>query len=473
MTGESLLTLEELLPCVKGTDVFARGKIFFTMVATDSRQVKKQGLFVPLIGTAQDGHDYIPQALKKGASAVFIASSSYSERKDYYEQLAEKYPAVCFVSVKNTLTALQQAAALYVSHFPRLARIGVTGSSGKTTTKEIAAAILSRKYNVVTNEGNLNSETGLPLSVFKIREEHEVGIFEMGMNRVGEMAEIASVLKPQYAIITNIGTAHIGILGSREAIAEEKSQIFNYFTKESVAVIPADDDFAQFLARKAKGEKIFFGENVPTSTVRFVRDMGLDGTEFSIAGQKGVLKLPGMHNYRNMLAAIALAQSMGLSASEVIAGVSKLKAVFGRTEIRSGTYTIVQDCYNANPDSMEKAIGLISSLETTKRKILVLGDMLELGSGSKRAHSSIGTKAAKSGANAVVFIGNDMKSAFTAASKYDVKCKFTYCEGSDEKAIKAAVSAIKKTARAGDIILLKASRGMELERITAVLEGKA
>ena len=470
---ETLLTLDEVLSAVKGADVFDRKHLAFTSVVTDSRSVKKQALFVPLVGQTQDGHDFIPQALKKGATAVFIAKDSLHDRPEFYEELKDKYENVCFISVKNTMTALQQAAACYVEHFPRLAKIGVTGSSGKTTTKEIAAAILAQKYKVVTNDGNFNSETGLPLSVFKIREEHEVGIFEMGMNRVGEMSEIASVLKPQYAIVTNIGTAHVGILGSREAIAEEKSHIFDYFTKESVAIIPAEDDFAQFLARKAKGEKIFFGENEPTSTVRFVADLGLDGTEFSIAGQKGHLSLPGMHNYRDMLAGIALAQAMGLSASEVIAGVSKVKSVFGRGEILRGTYTIIQDCYNANPDSMEKAISFVASLNDTKRRVLVLGDMLELGKDSRKAHSAIGTLAAKSGVNAVVFVGKEMKYAYNTANKHSVKCRFTYCEGNDEKAIKSCVQAIKKTARAGDIVLLKGSRGMEMERITAALEGKA
>ena len=213
--NNSLLTGPELLAAVKGNLIgsFKSSALFFSTVVTDSRNVVPLSLFVPLIGEKQDGHGYIPQALEKGASVVFVAQSAYEADSAAYESLSVTHGDVAFIAVKNTLHALQDAAACYVAKFPHLVRCAVTGSSGKTTTKEITASILRQKFNVVTNKGNLNSETGLPLSVFQIRREHTLGLFEMGMNRVDEIGEISAVLKPNYGIVTNIGTAHIGKIG--------------------------------------------------------------------------------------------------------------------------------------------------------------------------------------------------------------------------------------------------------------------
>src|SRR5574344_1557813 len=323
--SQSLLSLEEILSATNGTCISSCSSFSFTSVATDSRQVADGTLFIPLIGEKQDGHAFIPQSAEKGASAVFVCAKNYDADKKMYASLMEKFPLVTFITVNNTLSALQNAAAKYVEKFPSLIRIGVTGSSGKTTTKEIAAAILSQKYSVITNKGNLNSETGLPLSVFNIRAEHQIGLFEMGMNRVNEMGEIASVLKPQYAVITNIGTAHIGILGSRENIAAEKSKIFNYFNGKGVAVIPADDDFTKYLASRVDGRIVYYGEGSKKSIVKFVEDRGLDGTSFTVGGIPCVLPLPGKYNFKNAQAAVALAEQLGLSPAQIVNGIRDLK----------------------------------------------------------------------------------------------------------------------------------------------------
>ena len=473
--SQTLLSLEELLGAVKGTRVLGPDSLVFLSVATDSRVVGDKCLFVPLIGEKQDGHAYIPDALAAGASVVFVERKHYKEQKDLYSGLSAKYPMGVFIAVEDTLGALQHAAARYVEKFPRLIRIGITGSSGKTTTKEIAATILSERYRVVATEGNLNSETGLPLSVFKIRAEHEVGIFEMGVNREHEMDELAFVLKPQAAIVTNIGTAHIGKFGSRDAIAHEKAKIFSYFKGrgENVAVIPFDDDYAKLLAREAKGNVVYYGINAHDSTVRFVADRGLAGTEFSIAGQRALFPLPGMHNFKNALAAIVLAQSLGLSASEIIRGAQKVQPLFGRSQIVRGTYTIVQDCYNANPDSMQKAVAFASSVPDVKRRIFVLGDMLELGDEAEASHRAIGTCAAQSTASVVVFVGPLMKEAFLAAEKAGGTAKLYYVEEFDDSAMSKVAKIVKKAAKKGDLILLKASRGMALERIVPLLQGNS
>ncbi|MGN0730126.1 UDP-N-acetylmuramoyl-tripeptide--D-alanyl-D-alanine ligase [Treponema sp.] len=470
----SLLTLEEILDAVDGIRVLGGDSLHIASVQTDSRLVGKDTLFVPLAGEKQDGHLYVPQALEKGASAVFICMKNFEGDSGFFVSLHEKYPDVVFIAVKNTLEALQRAAAKYVEKFPRLIKIGVTGSSGKTTTKEILVSILSQKYRVVFNKGNFNSETGLPLSVFNIRAEHECGVFEMGMNRVNEIGEIASVLKPRFAVVTNIGTAHIGILGSREKIAEEKAKIFSYFGGFGTGVIPADDDFTGFLQEKIDGKTVLYGGD--TASVKYVRSLGLKGTVFSIDGIETVLALPGVYNYRNALGAVALAQSLGLSAREIADGISALKPLSGRSEILEGkNYFIMQDCYNANPDSMEKALDFVSSIkkENGSRKILVLGDMLELGSESKAAHEKIGGLAAASDADFIVFVGTEIKAAFDSAQKNSDK-KIFYAEGNSDGAMQKAACEIQNVlaGSSGSVVLLKGSRGMRLERISEILLGK-
>ena len=186
--------------------------------------------------------------------------------------MAKKYKNVSFVIVIDTKRALQDAARAYVEKFPKLKKIAITGSSGKTTTKEIAISIFKQEFNVIATKGNFNSETGLPLSVFNIRKEHEVGIFEMGMNRENEIAEIASVLKPNYAIISNIGTAHIGKLGSREDIAREKKRVFDYVMKDGFAFIPEDDDFVEYLSSGVKGSVVRFGPQLSDAKIEYLKN---------------------------------------------------------------------------------------------------------------------------------------------------------------------------------------------------------
>ena len=469
--SQSLLSLEEILSATNGTCISSCSSFSFTSVATDSRQVADGTLFIPLIGEKQDGHAFIPQSAEKGASAVFVCAKNYDADKKMYASLMEKFPLVTFITVNNTLHALQCAAAKYVEKFPRLIRIGVTGSSGKTTTKEIAAAILSQKYTVITNKGNLNSETGLPLSVFTIRPEHQVGLFEMGMNRVNEIKEIAAVLKPQYAIITNIGTAHIGILGSRQNIAAEKANIFNHLGKNGVAIIPYDDDFTKYLASRVEGKVVYYGEGAHDSTVKFVEDKGLDGTSFIVGGQPAVLPLPGKYNYKNAQAAIALGELLGLSPAQIVKGIKDMKPLFGRSEVLHGKYTIVQDCYNANPDSMEKAIEFCSSVTVAGSRVYILGDMLELGEDSKEAHHNVGLLAAHGKAKLLVFVGEEMEEAAKAAIKEDCGAAVIQIGGRNDESMKKAVDVVHAFAHEGDLVLIKGSRGMGLERITALLEG--
>lgn len=475
--NQTLLTAEELLEAVNGTligESFDVLKFGFDNVVTDSRNVKENSLFVPLIGEFQDGHKYIPSGIEKGASVIFVARCSFEEKSEEYAGLAEKNNNVAFVVVENTMTALQNAAEKYVSKFPGLIRVSITGSSGKTTTKEITASILSQKYNVVCNKGNLNSETGLPLSCFEIRKEHELALLEMGMNRKNEIGEIAKTFKPNYGAVTNIGTAHVGMLGSRHNIAEEKRKIFTYLDSNGVAVIPAGDDFADYLAEGVKGKVVYYGKEVKNNGIEFVSDDGIDGTIFKIDGLPVHLSIPGKYNFNDCLAGVELGRALGLTAQEIKAGVEACKSLSGRSHILKGKYTILEDCYNANPDSMEKALEFARSINFEGKKIFIIGDMKELGEESAKAHVSAGELAVNAGADVIVFIGNEIRCGYDAAKKIVEKenknTQLIYCENYKDEDIENTAAKVMKIASKGDFVLLKASHSVALERFIPLLE---
>lgn len=471
----SLLNLSDTLNAVGGVllnENFIEKNFCFTSVTTDSRKVVKNSLFVPLIGEKQDGHSYVPQAVGAGASVIFISKHTQLKILNELKTLAHDYKNVAFILVENTLYALQRAAEVYAGKFPNLIRCAITGSSGKTTTKEIAASVLRQKFSVIATEGNYNSETGLPLSVFRIRHNHELALFEMGMNRTNEIKEIAEVFKPEFAVITNIGTAHIGLLGSRENIAKEKKNIFNHIDKNGSAFIPENDDFADFLAENVKGSVIFYGEG-SDENVKFIRDEGLSGTVFSVDNVEMRLSLPGYFNFMNALAAVALAKRLGLSALQIKQGIEALKPLGGRSKVLKGKYIILEDCYNANPDSMEKAIELCSNVKKEnngQKKIFVLGDMLELGDLSKTEHEKVAEIVSKSNVDLVIFAGNEMSAGYEKAKALAVKCE--YVSGNSESSIKKIADIINNFSSSGDFILLKGSHGMGLDRIIPLVEEK-
>ena len=474
---DTLLTLNELLSAVNGKllagfDAAALEKDFcFRSVVTDSRFVSINSLFVPLIGEFQNGHKYVPQAVEAGASVIFVNENELEKSGNDFIELQKKSGCV-FVAVKNTLYALQAAATAYVDKTCKnMIRVSITGSSGKTTTKEIAASLLREKYDVITNKGNLNSETGLPLSVFEIREHHTAGIFEMGMNRENEIGEISAVWKSQYGIITNIGNAHIGILGSRQNIADEKRKSFDYIPSTGAAFVPAEDDFADYCTQKVAGQIIRFGKNVPeaVSGVRFEKDLGLLGTKFAIDGVETWMHLPGDYNYQNALGVIALAKKLGIPASTIKAGLEEVSAMSGRmevkeSELKSGVKaTVICDCYNANPDSMKRVIEFCRDIQIAGNKIFVLGDMKELGDKAFDAHKEIGELAAACGADLVILAGPEMKAARDAAA--GGKCAVEYFENSGDEFFAAASKIILDNAKNESLILIKGSHSMELEKL--------
>lgn len=467
----NLMSLDAVLSAVGGqllSNKVNNSSFLFSSIATDSRNCKDGSLFIPLIGSI-DGHDFIEQAYSNGARSVFVTEYYADFHSNEIRGFCEK--GMCVISVSHTMYALQHLAAAYVLLFKGLKKIGITGSSGKTTTKEILVALLSQKYSVVYNQGNLNSETGLPLSVFAISKEHEYGVFEMGMNRKGEISELAAVLKPYCGIITNIGTAHIGILGTKQLIAEEKKKIFSFFNKDSLAVIPSNDEFFDFLQKDIKGTILPYGD-YKVLGISDVQDLGLLGTSFTFCGLHITFPLPGLYNFSNAIAAMTLALKEGLSAYDIKKGFDSIKPLFGRSQVITGDVTVIQDCYNANPDSMIASCEFFESLEWHGNKWYVLGDMLELGDESEEAHSFVGTFLASSRANGFFLYGTQMLCAAEELKSANKAENLVYSNVETDEEFENFVQKLSEKLCKGDIVFIKGSRGMRLERVTAVLDQK-
>jgi UDP-N-acetylmuramoyl-tripeptide--D-alanyl-D-alanine ligase len=435
----------------------------FSSVHIDSREVAPGGLFVALAGSAQNGARFVGDAFKAGAVAAMVAEEALEDATLAVAESAGNAGAVLF-ALSDTLRGLQDLAGAYLSRFPRLLKVGITGSSGKTTVKQIAAAMAGREKSVVFNPGNLNSETGLPLAVFAVRPHHEVGIFEMGMNRRGEIGELARVLKPAIALITNIGTAHIGILGSKAAILEEKKAIFSEFAGQELALIPDDASYRDELAKGIAGRVFFYGPSAYPELGE-VRDRGLEGTELIWEGNKVRFGLTGAHNVRDALAAIAIARAIPLSSAAIREGLASVKPLFGRSEILRGAVTVIRDCYNANPESMAAAIAFCDDLEWPGRKVYVLGSMLELGQESPAAHRAMGERLAASSADRIFLYGAETEDALEALRRTPAVFH--------TNAMETLAGELGGYLRPGDLVLLKGSRGCALERLGSVLEGAA
>ncbi len=442
-----------------GGRLAVRGTRDIRGVVVDSRQVEEGFLFVALPGQRVDGHDFIAQALERGAAAVMSSAAHWGKRREQLENLLRSRQSVSVIQVEDTLAGLQNMAEAHLEQFPEVLRIGVTGSNGKTTTKEILGTIIALDRPTVISQGNLNSEIGLPLSCFCVLPEHRTAVFEMGINHAGEMNVLAQIYRPDIAVITNIGTAHIGLLGSREAIALEKKKIFGHFDGTQKAFIRESEDLEELLKAGLRGTVVHFG---PTQTRGFEgsEDLGLDGTMIHWEGLQIRFPLFGAHNLQNALAAISVSAELGISKERIKEGLESVRPMFGRSQIIRGPVTVIQDCYNANPDSFRQVFAFLSALPWPGRKIGVLGAMKELGEQSGEAHRRIGSQAALCDFQALFFFGEEMEQAYLETR--DMAFKGTAYWMTD---IESLGSSLHSYLRDGDLLLIKGSRAVELERL--------
>ena len=423
-------------------------------ISIDSRTVSSGGLFIALNGEITDGHKYISSAFESGASAAMISSKYYAK---HYNNVS--FFNGCLIVVEDTLSGFHKLAASWVADFGKLTRVAVTGSNGKSTTKEMIGSILAEDGSTVINKGNLNSETGLPLSVMGIKKEHKYGVFEMGINHPGEMKALVSVFSPQFALVTNIGTAHIGPMGSQEAIAAEKSEIFSLFDKDNTGFIPDNDSWADYMETHCPGKTIRYGLN-STEGIEKAFNLGLKGWNIQYKNLEINLKLVGQHNLNNAIASISLSSALGIIPDKIKKGLEKIEPLKGRSQIIEGLYTIIEDSYNANADSMKEIFQFISDLEWDGRVALVLGSMKELGDESVQMHRLVGTMAAELNPDVIFLFGLEMRDAYFAIQESDYSGQVVHILDYQKLENLVLDSLIE-----GDLVLLKGSRTMELNRL--------
>jgi UDP-N-acetylmuramoyl-tripeptide--D-alanyl-D-alanine ligase len=454
-----LFSLDEIVRAVAG-DIILRPDHALSVsgVIIDSRKVFPGSLFVALAGEKTDGHRFIGDALASGSVIILVSAKERSALSEKDIRTARDRNAA-FVVADDTLSALQALARFHMQKYPNVVRIGVTGSNGKTTTKELIGSILSKSAPTAVNEGNLNSEIGLPLSAFRVNDSHTYAVFEMGMNHEGEMDVLAGIVKPRYAIITNIGTAHIGNLGTQEHIALEKKKIFCCLGSEGVAFIREDEKYRSFLTEGAAFKIVSYGIKT-TKGLRGYTDLGLDGFAVDWEGLRIRYPLFGFHNLINALGAISVASTLGIGQSAIRDGLESVSPLFGRSEIVRGPVTYIRDCYNANPDSVRESLRFFDTLSWDGRKIAVLGSMLELGEESERAHEEIYDFAMALNLDAIFFFGEEYGAPFGSSNGRKKNTHSVWAQDFDD-----LIEALKRYLREGDIVLLKGSRGMALERV--------
>ncbi|MGA2479045.1 MAG: UDP-N-acetylmuramoyl-tripeptide--D-alanyl-D-alanine ligase [Spirochaetia bacterium] len=453
-----VITFSDMAAATGGRILFpARISEGASRVAVDSRAVQPGSLFVALPGERTDGHEFLGQAAAAGAAVMIVSEAQAGRRSAEIAGIAAG--GVGVISVPDTLRALQEMARFHMRRLPSVTRIGVTGSNGKTTTKEIIGAILTRAAPTAMNAGNLNSEIGLPIACFSVEAAHRYAVLEMGMNHVGEMQVLADIVRPDIALLTNIGTAHIGLLGSREAIAGEKKKIFMYFDGRQTAVLPEDTPYRDFLMAGVNGKAVFYG---PKSTpgYRGSESQGLGGTIIHWEGSRIRFPLFGPYNLANALGALTVARELGVPNAEIRDGLEAVAPLFGRSQIISGPVTVLVDCYNANPDSMESALSFVEALPWEGRKIAVLGSMRELGEETAAAHRELGERLRSSSCQALFLYGEEMRDAWDALqpAPRGIPCAWL----TDREALGSQIESFVKP---GDLVLLKGSRSLELERL--------
>ena len=422
-----------------------------TSFITDSREAKAGAMFVPIRGERADGHSYIPAVLEGPAAAAFT---------DHEIPLGEKP----LVLVKDCREALQRAAAWYRDQFA-IPIVGITGSVGKTTAKEMVAQALSAQFRVLKTAGNQNSQVGVPITVCGLRKDHTAAVVEMGVSMPGEMARIAGVVKPTCAVMTNIGVSHIEFMKTRENILAEKARIADYLPPDGALFVNGDDDLLPTLKETMGSRVVTFGLGPTCDWRAFGLNEADKGTFFtcqSPAGERTELFVPaaGEHNVRNALCAMAVARYLGVPAGDVVRAISAYKAPAMRQQmVEANGLLIIDDSYNASPDSMRSAIDVLSTRPVTGKRAAVLADMLELGDFSQQGHYQVGQYAKERGVELLVAVGP--LSREIAAG---------YGEGARWFATNQEASAFLRDAlRPGDAVLVKGSRGMKTDEIVAAL----
>ena len=453
------LTLRQLLEAVNGTllgdfdDLDAQA----VQVSTDSRNITPGCLFIPLEGERFDGHSFINSALEAGAAGCLTAR----ERESYL-------PGKFYIKVRSTQRALWELARYYKKLFP-IPFIAVTGSVGKTTTKDMTAAVLGARFRVHKTEGNFNNDIGVPLTLLRLEAQHEVCVVELGMDHAGEIDNLARLVEPDMALITNIGDAHIENLGSRENIFKAKCEIFPHLKRDGLAILNGDDPLLAALEGTLAQRTVFVGEGEGLDYT--ARDLSSDGAGHLFCRVKtprsqfeANIPALGSHMIYPTLMAAAAAEALGMAPDEIVRGIGAFLPTKMRMNIVrcKGDIVILNDAYNANPESMRAAAAVLGDAQG-RRKVAVVGDMKELGPGSEQFHRAVGGYFAQAGTDRLIAVGDLAR--FMAEGARDAGLG----QADWFPTLDAARNALSREVRAGVTILVKASRSMAFEKIVDYL----
>ncbi len=413
----------------------------------DSRTLRPGDLFVAIRGPRHDGHDFVPQALQRGAVAA-IVESSFAGRS--------RGP---LLPVRDTGEALRMLATRARADWGGTV-IAVTGSGGKTTTKDAIGALLAEFQPVAKSQGNLNNEFGLPLSLLRVPRECRAAVLEVGINHPGEMAPLAAVAAPDIGLVTNVGLAHVGNFASQDELAREKGRLIEAIGPQGTAILNGDDQRVAGFRGLHTGRTVTFGIGADADVRgECVRDSGADGVRFRVSGQELASVLSGRHNVYNILAAVATLGVLGIGPESLAGPVSRLRPAPMRGAVRRcGGVTVIDDCYNANPCA---AVAMLQVLRDTAavRRIAVLGEMRELGERSRELHRQVGAALASAEVDYLVAVGGDAEEMVRVAG---VPAEF-------HPSSATAASFLTEFVRAGDAVLIKASRGVGLEQVRDAL----
>lgn len=447
------ITLAEAAAAMGGAIIGDKkaGSVTVSEICIDSRSIEPGCLFFALIGENFDGHVFVRTALSTGAAAAVCSS--------YIEGVSAP-----IIMVGDTRTALMRLATWWKKRFD-IPTVGLTGSVGKTSTKDMVAAVLRTKYVTLATEGNLNNEIGLPRMCLRLTKEHGAAVFEMGMSHFGEISRLTRTAQPTVGLITNIGVSHIENLGSREGILKAKMEILEGMGPDAPLILNGDDDMLITVANQPGRKVLLYGVNNPKCDCR-ATDVASDenGMRFTICWNGGEyrIELPvvGIHNVYNACAAFLCGVTVGVTPEQAVEGLKSYIPDSRRQKIvRKKDITFIEDCYNASPDSISASLAVLSSMPCEGRRIAVLGDMLELGDYARKAHHNCGVAVKENGVNVLLAYGTNA---------------IYYMEGAGETVVSRLYDSKDELAedlagllRAGDCVLFKASRGMKLEEVIA------
>ena len=466
MAAKMVWTGPDVLAATEGELVCGSGDFCFSGVSIDSRAVKPSHLFVAIKGQHHDGHDYLAEALGKGVAGFVVAKSCPSP---LIERI--KSTGVFCLAVNDTVRALG-ALARYRRRQSGLIVVAITGTNGKTSTKEMTARVLEKRYRVLATAGNYNNEIGLPLTLLRLDDSHQVGVLEMGMNAPGEIARLTGICEPDIGVVLNVGEGHLAGLGNIDNVARAKGELIDMMGGNGAAVLNADDPRVLAMADKAAGRVVTFGQgsrgDVRATRIRaedggFVFDMLLPGQNVPASVR---LKSCGRHLVSDALAAAAVGMLLNVPATSIVEGLGRFVPVSGRMTViktKAGFY-VVDDTYNANPDSMRAAIETLKALRGRRPAFLILGDMYELGAQAAFMHKAVGKCTAESGVDMLLAVGEFAEIMAEGAVGAGMAKEKIVC-GTKDRVVATLTAAV----RTGDWVLVKGSRAMTMETVVAAI----